>query len=415
MKTKWIPITVLAALALAPLVAITVTRSGGSRELQEQLRLAQTEGIPLNGSEYAAMIKPAELLENAAPLYQRLKTMRPKGNIWKADVALLNAPSAANVKVAKQVLADNLTTLKTVERAADLRRCWFNRNWDPGAAVLLPEYADMKGAAKLLSLRGSVAANEGRVEDAIADAKRVISIAKHSGEEGHSISRLVAESIYAVGMTDLATWAHQHRETPAYRHALASLLDSIPKPDLRSEHASDLFMLLTMIDFLKTERGRRDVGLQESDISKAEAFMPLLVDQNRAKAEIVRAARLHWTEVAKPVPDRAVLAECRSKTEVALRAFPTAANLYSMLFDGGPGLSFLRTEGWASRRLAYTAVLRALDGEVVPKKIKTADLRSPYDSKPLSYRFDGKRMSFLVSGWSDSSGPVKLLIPPDKE
>ncbi len=270
----------------------------------------------------------------------------------------------------------------------------------------------MKGAARLVSLRGSIAAVEGRTKDALADAERVLTIARHSGEEGHAISRMVAESITTIAMNDLATWASMHREEPAYRMALSEALKTLPQPDLRREHASDLFMLLSVIELLKSERGRTDLGLKQDDTSPYEPYMPFLVNQTAAKSEIVQAARLHWAEIAKPSPDTAVLRVAARKRDQALQAFPTVADLYG-IFNSSGGAS-LRHESWVARRQVYTAALRALEGKAPPKAIKTDDLLSPFDGTPLTYKFDGKKISLAASGWQDGHNAHVVTIPPPK-
>ncbi len=89
LSKKWIAICLVTGVVSAPIVAVAVNRAASSREFERELRLAQTEGIPLTGEAYAALITPAKLEKNAAPYYQRLKTVRNKGDLGKAQIELL--------------------------------------------------------------------------------------------------------------------------------------------------------------------------------------------------------------------------------------------------------------------------------------------------------------------------------------
>ena len=76
MRRKWffgclgvVGVVILAA-AIIKITASQMEAAREGAELQEQLRLANAEGIPTTWQEFAATIKPAKPSENAAPLYQ---------------------------------------------------------------------------------------------------------------------------------------------------------------------------------------------------------------------------------------------------------------------------------------------------------------------------------------------------------
>ena len=105
-----------------------------------------------------------------------------------------------SLAAAQSLLAARRGELGVLEEAVKRPKCWFDRNWSDGPGVLLPEYADMKEAAKLLAIRGSVAANRGDWASALADVGRVFVIARHAGTEPHVISRLVRDGAYSIGI-----------------------------------------------------------------------------------------------------------------------------------------------------------------------------------------------------------------------
>ncbi len=414
----------IGALVLAIGIPVAVTKYHAWQDeaaYQEQLRLARQEGLPTNAAEYAAIIRPAEPAENAALIYRRLAgTMRGYPDFSKLDLALTFHATPQTRSEAKQALVKYKSALDLADQAVVLPRCWFDRNWAMGAAVLFHEFADMKAVAKLLALRGSVAANEGRSEDAIAEAKRIFTISKHLREEPHEIARLVSESVSVIAKRSLAGWAYTHRDQPEYRLALVKSMDELPKPSLKEEHRNLLVDALSMIELCSTREGREELGLKEDDLPHgAEMIFPLLLSQSKARAEIVRAARASWAALELPPSKRKEAFETATHDlYTAMLAFPTALSIYEQLSSGNLFSRTVNRElNWEAGRQQYLALARALEGPKPPASIKTNDLLSPFDGKPISYKFDGKQIVLSVSGYMryspDGPTPVVLKVPPD--
>jgi hypothetical protein len=383
---------------------------------QEQLRLARSEGLPTTAAEYRATIPPAKPAENAAPFYRSLRGLvsRYRDDIATVDQELVFHPSATALADANAILSTNSSALKLIDQAAIRPRCWFDRPWEKGAGVLLPEYAEMKTAAKLLLLRGSVAAHRGDTKSALSEVMRVLVLAKHAGEEPHAIAGLVRESIYTMGLRSLSNWAFVHRDRPEYVRALREAVERFPKADLRLERSGELYMMLSTVELASTAEGRREFGLKEEDVSPLERWMPMLLNRTRAKAEIVRAHRAYYAALRRPAKERrALLDKAQEAIDRALFAFPTAASLYAKLSSGGFG-EVERELVSAAKKQQYEALVRALSAKAIPSTISTKDLLSPFDGKPLSYRYDGKQIVIEVSGYEYESEPSLLKIPPDK-
>lgn len=90
-----------------------------------------------------------------------------------------------------------------------------------------------------------------------------------------------------------------------------------------------------------------------------------------------------------------------------MMAFPTASMMLFMLVDDPKNLG-QRELNWEANLQRWRGLVRALEGPRPPVKIKVDDLLSPFDGKPLEYRFDGKQMKLTVSGDTRS-----LSFPPD--
>jgi hypothetical protein len=403
-------------------IALAMTRSHAAADeaaFQEQLRLARQEGIPTTAAEYAAHVPTATPAENAGPFYRQLKTILHKESGRKTDLTAVDQdvifhPTAKSRAAAESVLANHHEAIVIVTKAVQLPKCWFDRKWSDGPGVPLPEYADMKEAAKLLAIRGSLAAGRGDSAAALADARRIFVIAGHAGSEPHAISRLIRDGAYHVGMRDVAYWAFMHPDQPAYREALKKALDEMPRPNLREEHLDHLYTILWLMENSTTPQGRAKIGLREEDMGAAEKVLPVLLSRSKARAQVVKAERDYWAALIAPQKDRrALIEQATSDLYKAMLAYPTAASVYEALSAGEDG-TIEREPEWEARKLEYEAFLRALDGKGIARSIRTADLRSPFDGKPLSYRYDGKQVVMGVSGFESDSKPVLLKIPPDK-
>lgn len=406
------------------LIAFFVVRKANADRdeaaFQAQLRLAREEGLSTTWQEFAATIPTAAPSENAAPLYRTLRQIKrnrtDKRDLNAIDLQLIFHPGATTRSDAATLLAAYRDELGVADKAVLLPKCWFDRDWSQGLAVLMPEFADMKQVARAVALRGSLAADRGNVDAAIADARRVFAIARHAGQETTQISHLVGEAIYLIGVRDLAFWSLVHRDRPAYREALEKALDDIPQPDVRVENRSDLFCVLSVIDLCATPEGRKELGLREEDIGAGEKIFPLLISRSQARIRIVKAERSYWAALSRPRAERAsLISDARMDLNMALLAFPTAATVYSALNSGADDGATDREAAWQARKLQYVALLRALrDPKTTPRKIKTSDLLSPFDGKPLTYTFDGAQIVISVSGYANDSGPAQLKVPPDK-
>ena len=390
----WIFAGIVVAILAAPAVFVKIRGARQTVVYEEELRLARQEGLITNAAEYKATIPPVPVAENAAQFYIRMDEIPGRGdNFSGLHHRILRTPDPLALREARVYLAQKKNLLDLADQAAKLPRCWFDRDWSQGAAVSLEELADLKRGARAIALRGSVAAAEGRTDAAIQDAQRLFTIARHAGEEGHLISRMVMESIYELGIRHLAYSASMHRDEPAYRKALADAIAAYPSPDYRREYSDELYQVLLVLDDLGTVAGRRRVGLPEESRSFWQRFSSPSPDRADAKLKIVKAEREFWAAIGGPTPDPAKAVEARLTRTRVFSNVPVLQAIFSREND----TVALRIHRGSSRRMKWIALNRALAGSAIPRSIKTDDLSSPYDKRPLTYRFDGKQVEIDVS------------------
>ena len=393
----------------------TISDSRIEAAYREQIRLARLDGIPTTAGEFEATIPTVLPSENAAPLYRRLKSLDAQGEkAQKLAGKLVFKPSAKTLAEAQTLLKANQRSLKIIDKAALKPRCWFDRDWSQGPVVLLPELSEMKAAARLLGLRGSIAAAKGDPAAALRDATLIFRISAHAGEDPTQVGGLCREAIFLTGAQRIAGWAVAHRDTPAYRVALQRAVLRYPMPDSRKEHRKDLFMMLWLIDHGSTPAGGKMMGLREKDIPPAIFAQSLLANGPQSRLDIVKAERDYWDAFSLPREEGAKRQERdMAITEAAIGAFPYAATLFQEFYVGEPSPTERENLSIAHRQTILAAA-RAISEPKLPSRIATRDLRSPFDGKPLQYNYDGKQITIKVSGIvKDLGKQIELKIPPD--
>jgi len=421
MKRKWFlgSLGVVGVIILSVFGWTVLAASQDRDQLNHELDLARKEGLPTNWQEFAALVPKAPNGENAAPLYRRMRGYpKDSADIPQLNVGVLIRKDKAEVEAAKAELQYQRDVVANADLAARFPHCWFDRDWSKGMAVLMPELAYMKFAAKLVALRGSIAAFEGHPDEAIHNIDEVFKIAKHSGEEGTQISTLVQMAIETIGIHYLGLWALEYPDVPGYRTRLQSAVATSLTPNIQWMHRTDLIDIRDVLALSTTAKGRADLGLKDEDVPTAEKIIPFFVSRPKADIKIARLMRKIWEAYGDPPATRiSKIDGYWGELMPSLIAYPTGADIYTKFTDMGDSNhgQYLFDQVSESKRLMYRALIRAYGEKTIPSKIRTDDLKSPFDGRPLSYRFDGKQITIEVSCPDKDLDLKPLKMPSDSE
>lgn len=413
MKKKGCLLGVVAAVlaVLVPVVALKVRDFQLERDYQTQLDNAWAAGLPTTPEQFMTLLPVVKPAENAGPIYRKMGQVKtpPRLNTTQLLDDLTFKRTPGNLLSANLAIKLGAPQMKEAAKAELLPHCRFDRNWSQGAALLLPEFSNMRTVGRLWLMEGAIAApSDSKL--AIAKARQTLSLCRHLREEPMQISHLVASSIENVTLRSLASWAFKY-SNKEYVEELKAVNASIPEVDLKSMHAFQLVSVLTLIDLTHTEKGLSDLGLTEDDIKRMSpsglGLIRTLQSPHKGRTMIVSGMLHQWKSLEGP-PEQMnkEMQQAREEVDGGLVSFPVAAEMYRML---GPdvqssGADFVRSH--ESRRVANQAYVRALEGGKPKRSIDTSDLLSPYDGKPITYRFDGKTMSVDVR-----SGQARFQIP----
>jgi hypothetical protein len=427
-KPKWILVSRIAAVMLGAACRGNPVSPGQKvDELQEQLRLARAEGIPTTAAEFAKLIKPCLPEENAAPYYRKIEYL--SGQIdrqlktlgWKyyfgdlADNVLFDS-SGTNLALAHKLLDANKSTLAIIDEAVAKPHCWFNRDWSQGMAMITPEIWGMKDEARLLLTRAEVEAADGKHDLALDDIGHIQLIAKHLEEEQGLFPQLVGTSVNRIAMGGLINLSYRFRENPEYWKALKAAIDHWSPPNDKAENSRVLFNLLWLMDAVKTKKGLDELGITPdvAEIPEIGKMVAKEISRGKGKADVVKACRQMWRAYSLPSGEnrRALLRQASSLVMAGLMSEPLAWKIAAPADDHQAFWDDGRDQYFQAFREMYVAAYRALSANPIPAQIKTDDLLSPFDGKPLRYHHDGKQVTIEVDS-KDPDKPSSLKIPPD--
>lgn len=388
--------------------ALQIRDAQVNAEYRESLAAAWKEGLPTTVEQFKILLPDVAEKDNAAPYYSQLKRITPpKSYDARTERAIFSNPSPADIASAKAALSLYAREIALVRKATKLPGCRFDRKWEDGAAVLLPEFAQMKSVAKMLTVRGAMIAGTDPA-GAIEETRTIRKMADHARQEPLEISQLVGTSLDRIALLALARWAYRYPQIPAYRKEIERIVASLPAPNLKKHHASCLVEVLSLIEICESREGLVKLGLKDDDIRELRgqrSIVPSLQPKAIGRARIVNGMRMRWESLEKPLQELTAAREkADSEVDQGLRSFPIAAEIYRKLTaGGGADADWIRSV--QADRIKYTAFVRAMAAGRPAKSIETKDLLSPYDGKPIDYSFDGKQMVIDARGSS-------LTIPP---
>ncbi|HEY3780644.1 MAG TPA: hypothetical protein VGL56_06140 [Fimbriimonadaceae bacterium] len=406
------------------MMAIAWPQHAGQAELNKQLRLAREEGLPLTAADFNELIPPVKDSENAALLYEKLPREMPIVPS-RLPLDLIFDPNPALPSQAEKLLSRNKASLAILDQAVRRPHCRFNRDWSKGFDLIFPEIPAIRNGGRLLILRGSLEARNGDCVAAVADATAVFTISRHLQEEPVAISQLMGVFFWVTAERALgAWWFHDHGQR-LYRKAYLDGLAQYPRFDPRSQESGVTLGLLHL--YHQVENGETDPyalpGPTDKDNLKTERKNKELRSKSHHSPEeeagIVRAGREYWRALGLTKSER-IRAAAKANSDLMQALRHDAAMKQALIqfgsVDGGPFLDGLenREDGYVWGKQEYVALGRALSETPVPEAIRTQDLLSPVDGKPLQYKYDGKQITITVSAGSGMKArPIELKLPPD--
>lgn len=191
----------IAALILAVLAigVFVISRPGTSGRIVEELR---RNGYPLNSTELDAWYRTPPLAENAARAIEsalgEIRTTRGTNRGGGGDFTLparTEVWEPAEIELARSNVVLNADALERIRAGLRLPKSRYSINLVSGVNTLLPQLSQIKAASRLLAAEAAVAAEEGRVTQAVIAITNTLRLGGTLQPEPLLISQLVRLAI----------------------------------------------------------------------------------------------------------------------------------------------------------------------------------------------------------------------------
>jgi len=387
-----------AVLVVLTLVVVFVLSGMQDRALTERTAAAKAVGFPLTGQDLVPSIA-FQPHENAGPVYERaISTLRAtvftdrtagESAVFELHRRELTAMEHAALTT---YLAEASPAIAEFKSATSMPYCYFEKDWDKGAAVTFPEFAKAKTLVKALTAGAWLKARGGKLGEAEDDLLCALRAAAHFQEQPTLRATLVSTALEGTVSSALL---HLLSEDEAALAMVERVAQAMPEQwdltlGLRAEAFSMFWMTRDNIDL------RRSIGLRPED-----GFVPAvdLLQKNAIVRRSVRIAVLdaytYLLRDYKPTGDERTVLDAFDDFTMSISHAKTAAGVVFSAF--GPRFRGLTAslDRARSRKTHLLAAVRVLEHRAKTGAWPTtlseagAEFEDPYDGSPLRFRLDG--------------------------
>lgn len=281
--------------------------------------------------------------------------------------------------------------LDEVEKAVRRPKWFYSRDWDQGAALLLPEYARFKTLARWMYTRALVAVHDGRDDEAIRTIDALLRLSNHLRAEPLIIAVLIGFSAEKVAESAMVNAARlQPGNKPLLRRLKALAAAPRAKIDWRRIWRFENAMQLLSLEGVTTEEGLKGIGYKPGEgqlRSRTQMF------ETRAKIlDLLTQAEARWQG---PSDDLATFAAVTGEFEKKIQDVYFAYHeVFQMLSSDLPlhtvsDYALPQTE--THRRLTWLALTMVERGPVqglwrLPAEASQREWLDPFSGKPFLLR-----------------------------
>jgi len=375
-------------------------------KLSSELTAARKDGMPVTAEELSARLKVPDS-ENAAAEYEALfRPITLKGPLEKDSLAVIHGfgslVKAEDKLAGRQALPHLQEVLRQARKVASKPHCLFAWDWSKGSDLMMPEFAEMKGVAKLLCFDAEALGDQGDWKGALANIEATQRIGRHAAEEPLEIGLLVGIAIEAIAEATLNRLTDKFSHNAPFLSEAKRIVDAFgPIPEYRRTLGGHLVMLreaLRQANSLTDLTG--DGGDLPSTDSPPEPRKPSAVEKtlfnnpsvkNAFDSKITRAARLLYEQVPKNSERwEAIETVSKANGKMVEDDISPANTVARLLWDPGSGMGESIARCIMRRNLTDTSLRLLLDRVRLGKlpgslpSYGSSDM-DPFSGKPLVY------------------------------
>lgn len=399
-------------------------------EIAKAAKQFKAAGLPWEAKDLTPETIPEN--ENAREAILALRKNRaPKD--W--DTKFASALEKNDLTQCGQLMQEVEGPLKAAEKVATYRKVDFKRDWDQGMAVLLPEYAEMKPAVRLLVFRADYESRAGKLVDALKDLERGWQIGELCCQDPVQIAVLVTVAERAIVLRGYETVLADLAKDPASLKMIGESLNRLPNPQLSSSEAvkGELYGVIATYRNLKVLSPKFNL-VNPNELKRTGGPSTFTAKSSFAKfCNRVIASQASRSKATDPLIVNQQLGDALDEADSFFSRSIRGALDFSSGFGGSRfnGSTNAVTQSLA-KYLATKQLTQALLTHTLTGKYPTAStLVDPFNSGKMlkilvtgdSVRVysigqnridDGGRISSELRGSGDTSGDVVVAYPPIK-
>lgn len=322
-KAGKVALGIVCGLPLAGALLFGVGTSRAASTLRKQEAAARREGIPLTPADLNEIVR-VPWTDNAAPIYQAaIKLEKSDLQISGALRVLKNAP-LSKIAVGAPVPTQMAAVLPTLapllakyEEGSRRSGCDWNRAWQKGFKLLFPEYASLKRASRIFTIRAIVRSRVGAWPAALADIAAADRIAHHASKDPIFIGGLVHIASERIALIGLNALVMENGRNPLFVAAAEKTLAAFGRlPNFRRSVGGEVVMIRQEVPYFYSWEDLNDQSKLHKPSDLERRFMQSSFEQDSLNSAALSAYRELYRVIPVGVKNwRRGLAEVQALTE----------------------------------------------------------------------------------------------------
>lgn len=398
----------LLGLFVAALAAtFLVVNWSNQRALCQEEALARKAGLVIGYDEWVSSLPKVPESENAGRFYEQAITIN-----WGDLCSILGnldplAIPQDQLATIRKKLDENGGALKLGEQAAKLPLCRVKADTEFMVPGITKTHGVMRDLATLFLIRATINASE-HPREAANDIRRSRQVFRHLHQSPRFHAAFLTHWPEALVREKAAAICAAFPTQKLYQAELRRIVEA-PGPDLEVLNRGELVKLLLLLDRESLDPSRAFYGLKVADKIPWEAYRDSAFQpKTLGKALIIRGFRLeqqaltlHGSAQAKMRDEGMswIVKGLASYPELHSESRNLEADRWRWVRDQA-----IRRE---THRVAFLALLRALESGKPAKSIKTDDLLDPDTGRPVNYSIDNRRI-LIEAGWERFEFPYRV-------
>jgi hypothetical protein len=371
-------------------VQYQLNKVGGG--LEAELARSKALGLPTTPDALSRNVPDSE---NAAPYYLKAMSLigdgtQEKGYFDDVSRSLSTKEKPEEKAKAEEAFPKLAGLIVEVEKAADRPRCDFKKDWKQGFNVMFPEYADLKGFAKLLGYKAERQSKSGDWRGALKSVERMQSISRHAGEEPIIIAMLVRIADEAITHATLRHLVRSHSDNPAFLDAARKVAVGFgPLPSFRHGLEGEMVLGRTGLYQIRSLSDISGGGPTETDPFTKIAFNSKSL-KTAFDRKLVEAYNNYFERMPKDASDWKGMAKASREQDEWIQSDKSLLNTFNqILFPvfSQAAQAIGRTQ--AQRNLTLTSIdlwQKKLSNGHLPATVSGKDAMDPFTDRPLIYK-----------------------------